>query len=121
MGPNLVRIVEWQLALLRAAGLPDRVAAYSGDLLALYVGAFAFEQSVGVDLGDDDGADDAVRGELGSTDFLAMMREYLTSLPAERFPNIRSMVDELLAGDADERFEFGLQVLIAGLAAQTAR
>jgi AcrR family transcriptional regulator len=33
VGPNLVRWTEWTLALLRGGGVPDRIAAYAGDLL----------------------------------------------------------------------------------------
>src|SRR3989337_2656359 len=44
IGPNLVRVVEWLLRLLRAAGVPDRTASLTGDLLALYLGALAYEE-----------------------------------------------------------------------------
>jgi AcrR family transcriptional regulator len=41
------------------------------------------------------------------------------ALPAERFPNIAALRGDLLAaGDGDERFEFGLEMLVAGIAAQ---
>jgi hypothetical protein len=43
---------------------------------------------------------------------------YMRSLPADRFPNIAGLAEPLTTGDADECFEFGLEVLIAGLEAQ---
>jgi hypothetical protein len=41
-----------------------------------------------------------------------------TSLPPAQFPNTVALVDELMSGGPDERFEFGLDVLVRGLAAQ---
>jgi Tetracyclin repressor-like, C-terminal domain len=41
-----------------------------------------------------------------------------TSLPPARFPNTVALVDGLMSGGPDERFEFGLDVLVRGLAAQ---
>jgi AcrR family transcriptional regulator len=110
MGPNLVRFVEWMLVLLRGAGVPDRAAAYAGDLLALYVGAFAFEESLDLSspLGEDVPAEQAA----------GMLRDYFASLPAARFANVVALADLLVTGDPDERFEFGMDVLLRGLAAQ---
>ena len=45
-GVNVVRWAEWTLVLLRGAGLPDRVAAYAGDLLGLYLGATGYEAAL---------------------------------------------------------------------------
>ena len=110
MGPNLLRFLEWQLALLRGAGIPDRVAALAGDLFGLYVGAYAYEETLG--LGSPTGE------ELPPHEVLAMIRGYLESLPPEQFPNTVALVGELMEGGPDERFEFGLDVLVRGLAAQ---
>ena len=45
------------------------------------------------------------------------MGRYFASLPPDRFPNIVSLAVPLTTGDGDERFEFGMDVLIRGLAA----
>jgi AcrR family transcriptional regulator len=100
IGPNLLRAVEWQLSLLHAAGVPARPAAWFGDLFALYVTAHAFEDTLGVE--DPEQA-------------AAAMGRYLSSLPPERFPHLMASAGELMAGDPDERFEFGLDLLITGL------
>ncbi len=47
---------------------------------------------------------------------LAMFRDYLLSLPADRFPHVHRAVDEILGGDADDRFMFGLEVILRGIA-----
>ena len=109
MGPNVLRLIEWILDLLRAAGIPDRTAAYAGDLLALYGGAFAFEESLGLSpLGEGVAPEQAT----------GMLRDYFAALPPARFPNVVALAEQLVTGDADERFEFGLDVLVRGLAAQ---
>ena len=53
IGPNLLRVTDWLLALLRGAGVPPRPAAWFGDIFALYVAAHAFEESIT----DDGGAE----------------------------------------------------------------
>jgi AcrR family transcriptional regulator len=112
-GPNALRAAEWQLALLRGAGIPDRVAAFAGDLFGLYLGAYGFEESLGAPSATDE------QGE--PQDVEKMLRDYWSSLPTDRFPNLTSLVDLLFSGDRDERFEFGLDVLFAGLEAAAAR
>lgn len=102
MGPNLLRMVEWQLELLRRAGIPPGPAAWFGDLFALYIGAHAFEETVAADRGPDDAA--------------TAMNEYIRSLPPEEFPYLLASMGELMAGDADERFAFGLELMLRGLA-----
>jgi AcrR family transcriptional regulator len=108
IGPNLVRFAEWQLSLLRGAGLPDRVAALVGDLMGLYVGAFAYEESLGFT--SPDGQDRPPH------EIVAMIRDYFASLPAERFPHTTELAGQLTAGGPDERFAFGLDVILRGLA-----
>jgi len=112
VGPNAVRYMEWHLSVLRAGGLSDRVAALAGDLVYLYIGAFSFEECVGL----------AVPGDAASPhDFIGQLRDYFASLPPESFPNISELAGELTSGGPDVRFEFGLDVLLDGLVAQSQR
>jgi AcrR family transcriptional regulator len=106
IGPNLLSVVEWQLELLQGAGVPPGPAAWFGDLFALYVAAHALEDTIAVDAGQDESA--------------AAMGEYLASLPSDRFPYLMAASGDLMAGDADQRFEFGLDLLIRGLTSLTA-
>ena len=41
---------------------------------------------------------------------------YFRGLPADRFPLTSSLADTIMSGD-EQRFEFGLDLLLAGLAA----
>jgi hypothetical protein len=45
------------------------------------------------------------------------LAEYYRSLPPDRFPNLVALADDLTAGDADERFEFAIELLVRGLEA----
>jgi AcrR family transcriptional regulator len=87
--------------------LPDRTVALFGDLAGLYVGAYAFEESLG--LASPTGED------LPPEEVLAMLGEYWASLPQDRFPHTLALGDLLFEGGPDDRFEFGLDVLIGGL------
>lgn len=108
LGENALRGAEAMLATLRRAGVPDRVAAYAADLLALYPTAIAYEESL-------------YAAEAPSPEQMARYLEdlgrYFASVPADRFPNVVALAGLLAAGDPEERFEFGLEVLVRGLAA----
>jgi len=109
VGPESMPVLERNLAILVAAGLPPRVIALASDMFALYVGGFAFEESLRTPpLGD----------ERADVDQLAV---YFRSLPPEEFPSLVSLAEDLTAGDADERFEFGLDLLVCGLEAMAER
>ena len=47
---------------------------------------------------------------------IEMIRGYFESLPADLFPNIHETLDDLFAGDPDERFRLGLEVIVRGIA-----
>ena len=107
-GENALGGAEWMIRTLRAGGLPDQVIAYACDLLPLYVTAVAYEESLY--------AGENVTPEV-MLEFNESMRRYYASVPADRFPNIVALATELTTGTGDERFEFGLEVLVRGLAA----
>ena len=107
IGPNALTFSEDMHAILRAGGLSDRTSAYAGQLIPLYVSAFALEESSGLR---------SPSGEEASPeDVLDMIRGYLASLPVERFPNLVALAGDITGGDPDERFEFGLELILDGL------
>jgi AcrR family transcriptional regulator len=106
-GPALARFTEWLFAVMAPVGIPDQVIAYAGDLTSLYVQAYAFEESLGVA---------SPTGEpLPAEQIVAMLRDYLLSLPSDRFPQVHRALDVLFAGDHDARFEFGIDLIVRGL------
>jgi AcrR family transcriptional regulator len=111
-GPTVAIITEWLFTLLKPAGIPDKVIAYLGDLFGLYVGAFTFEESLGASSLDPHG--------LPPGQFLEMIKDYMRSLPADRFPYTRQAADLIFASDRDDRFLFGVDLMIRGLQTFTA-
>lgn len=111
-GPNALRIVERMLAVLRGAGVPKRTAAWGVDRLFLYTNAQAFEESVYSGrlraLG--------MSAEEYGRDYRGRLREFFAALPAEQFPQTAQLAEPLTAGADSERFEFGLDLLVGGLA-----
>jgi TetR/AcrR family transcriptional regulator, tetracycline repressor protein len=102
MTPSMLPVSERVLSELRSAGMPDRVTAFAGDLAGLYVGAFAYELDVTPLAGH-------------GMDFLAQFTSWMKSLPADRFPNTVALAGVAVAETAEQRFEWGMDVLIRGL------
>ena len=99
-------LLENLFGLLLAGGLEGQDAAWSADILAAQV-TFS-----------------AIEAELRRTDPSALADEVKANfarLPAERFPLITAHVDELVAGDVDERFRFGIDAVLDGVQARNAR
>ena len=107
LGEAALGVSERMIEILSLGGLPKQVIAYAVDLLPLYAVATAHEQSL--------------HAERTSTEDGARYAEevdaYLAALPPDRFPHLAALAPERGQGDAGERFEFGLDVLVAGLAA----
>ncbi len=101
--PAMLPLGERVVRELRAAGMPDQVTAFVGDLAGLYVGAFAYELDVTPLTGRE-------------KEFLDQFTAWIKSLPLDRFPNTVALADTSVAGSADDRFEWGMDVIIRGLA-----
>ena len=110
-GPASAMVSDRLLAILLAGGLSRQHAAWAIDRLMLQVCADAHETAVyrsrrrrsGLPL------EEFVEREMGR------VRDYMTSLPAERFPHIAANLDVMFEGDGDQRFEFGLDIFVRGL------
>jgi TetR/AcrR family tetracycline transcriptional repressor len=101
--PSMLPVGERILGELRTAGIPDQVAAYVGDLGGLYVGGIAYELDV------------APPGDQAAA-MVAQLAAWMKSLPSDRYPNTVALADKLVAGTAEDRFEWGLDVIVRGLA-----
>ncbi|WP_067494824.1 TetR/AcrR family transcriptional regulator [Actinoplanes sp. TFC3] len=100
-GPNALLITEAMLAILLSAGVKRQVAAWALDRMFLYITADAYEVSL-------------ERGKIG--ELSSQLADYFGDLPASHFPNIRANADVLTAGNSADRFEFGLDLLVEGIA-----
>ena len=101
-GPNSTRVAERVIALLRAGGVDDRSIAWFVDVVFLFVNATAYETAIYVERG-------AQEGDVPA----ALEREFARLDPAE-FPNFARMLGVLTTGSGEERFAFGLQLMIDG-------
>jgi AcrR family transcriptional regulator len=124
MGPNALRFSERVLAILRAGGLPPRLAVQGYLLLIATVNGFTVDET-GV---EDSSAEDSGAGDSGGSalalpadpasrqEVADMARDYIASLPAEQFPNMVGLAGEFAFSDADERFEMLIDIFVDGLA-----
>jgi len=109
-GPNALRMSEGMLAIMLAGGVPPQIAAWSLDRLFLYIVTDAYESALHMQKVGDGRTERAYFDE-----FIGQLTDYYESLPADRFPNIRANARVLTSGTGEERFEFGLDLLIDGL------
>ena len=108
LGANALRVSESMIGVMRAGALSDRATGLGSDLLALYLGAVAYEESL-------QPSDEWTPERMG--EFVVALRDYFGALPVDRFPNLVALAGALTEGDGEERFDFGLEVLIRGLVA----
>jgi AcrR family transcriptional regulator len=107
MGPNSLANSERLFAVMRGGGLPDQLAVTGQHLLFAVVNGFTLDETV--DLGV---------GEAAPVDEQAAMqaRDYIASLPADRFPNLVAVADHFAFADADARFTLLIDLYVDGLA-----
>lgn len=120
MGPNALRYSERIMAILRAGGLPPRLAVQGYLLLIATVNGFTIDET-GVDDSADSGQGPLLRGSLELQDVADMARDYIAALPAEAFPNMTALADEFALSDPVERFELLIDIFVDGLSRRAAR
>jgi AcrR family transcriptional regulator len=108
LGPNALRYSERVLAILRAGSVPDQLAVLGHHLLIAIVNGFTIDET---GTGDGPGAEQPPLDQAAQ-----MVRDYLVSLPRERFPNLVALADHFTITDPDQRFELLLDLYVDGLA-----
>jgi AcrR family transcriptional regulator len=111
LGPNALRVSERMLAIMVAGGVPPQAAAWFLDRMSLYIVAEAYEGTLWE-------LPEGFDPETDREALVAPLKQYMASLPVEHFPTIVAHVDEMTSGDSGERFLFGLDLLLDGLAAR---
>lgn len=110
-GPNALRISNAMFGMMLAGGVPPRQAAWAMDRIFLYIAADAYEQSIWRTEVQGSGPDQQTFIDTLTADVAA----YFKQVPEDRYPYIRRYAQELIDGRSDERFEFGLAMLVDGL------
>lgn len=99
--------LEHALGILRVAGFGARDAAFANHALGNYVAGAALWEAVG--LGGATGEERRARAGVAADE--------LARLPVDAWPNVAWASRALFAGDAGDRFEFGLRALLDGFEA----
>ena len=120
MGPNALRYTERILAILRAGGLPPRLAVQGYLLLIATVNGFTIDET-GVDDAPNPAASVPPRDPDTVQQAADMARDYIASLPADRFPHMTALADEFALANPDERFELLIDIFVDGLSRRAAQ
>ena len=110
MGTNAMLYSERVLAILRAGGVPDRLAVLGHHVLIAAVNGFMLDETS--EFLPPDGE------KMSLEEAAAMGRNYIASLPPDRFPNLVAVADSYGVTDPDERFELLVDLFVGGLAAR---
>jgi AcrR family transcriptional regulator len=111
LGPNSLRVAEVTMALLRSGGVPDKAAAWAVDVVGLYVVANAIEGAVYAD---------RQRSEQERQAYWTQVADYFAAVPPDRFPTMAALAPMMMVGTGEERFAFGLDLIIRGLSSLAA-
>lgn len=114
-GENSVRAGEFVYGLLLKAGMAPREASLAMDRLILYLVGDAYEGSLHHGRMRAAGIDDP--REYFET-FVGQIATYYRALPRDRFPYLTKHIDDLIADDGEQRFHYGLELLLDGLEAR---
>lgn len=103
VGPNALKFLDSLIAVSRAGGLDDEAAAHLTFVLPAYAQAAASEETAHGNTARPTPTD---------------MRDYIQSLPAGSFPNLVAVARHFADGNLNDRFEYGLNLLVMGLQTQ---
>jgi AcrR family transcriptional regulator len=101
-------MLEHTLGVLRAGGFTPQDAVLVNHALGTYVAGAALWEAVG--LAGSTGPERVARRQA--------VAQAMAQLPAARFPNLAWVGADIAAASADDRFEFGLAMLLDGFAAR---
>jgi AcrR family transcriptional regulator len=110
-GQQSLRVGEFVFGLLIEAGMSPREASLAVDRIALYVVGDAYEGSLHWARMRASGLEPQEYFER----FVGQIADYYRKLPPERFPHLSAFVDDLIADDGEDRFRYGLELLLDGI------
>jgi AcrR family transcriptional regulator len=110
VGPNSLRGRELSLSVLRACGFDATLAADVYTALAHQVLASVLQEPM----------NDFRAGGLGTSKSLTL-RDFYRSLPAQQYPHLVELADELTTRTTTEEFEFSLGCFLDGVELQLER
>jgi AcrR family transcriptional regulator len=112
--PGLLVVVERLIALLKAGGVADQHCAWFTDVSSLYVASVAVEEDIWRERFGGAGGAAPADGEEAA---IERVRQVFEGLPREHFPLLSAMAATMTEGSPDDRFAFGVDLLVGGLKA----
>lgn len=102
VGPAMLRYIDATIGCLRAAGFSYVTADYAWNAIDSHVYGFTLQKH---------------NFPFKPEEFASMAKTFLPQIPADRFPHLRGMTEEIIAGrhDGVNDLEFGLDLLLDGL------
>jgi AcrR family transcriptional regulator len=102
-GPNYLALVERLLNLLRQGGVPDPQSAWGVDILLLFATSIALEHGTR-------------RKAMDVEDDAEALAQALRQATPSTYPTIAALGDGLVSGTPRARFEWHVQMMLAGMA-----
>jgi hypothetical protein len=119
--PALLEVTERLVGLLRTGEVPDQYCAWFVDVASLFVGSVAMEEDIWRERHRGQEAGAAPAEPVTEDEVVAEVRDIFAGLPPDRFPNLQSMAVVMTTGSGDERFAFGVDMIVSGLEALSER
>ena len=111
-------VMERFVALLKAGDVADQHIAWFVDVSMLFVGSVAMEEDIWRERAREaHPGEDAEELEEAQ---VADVHDVFAGLPPDRFPLLQAMAGVMTTGDGDQRFGFGVDLLLGGLKALSA-
>jgi AcrR family transcriptional regulator len=107
MGPNALRVSEGIFAILRAGGVPDRLAVTAHHLLFAVINGFTLDETTDLGVELESPLDEQAA---------SAARDYVATLPVEQFPNLAAVAEHFGQTDNDRSFELLIDLFVDGLA-----
>ncbi|MBS1151617.1 MAG: tetR, partial [Myxococcaceae bacterium] len=102
IGPNMLRYVDASIGCLREAGFSYPLADHAWTALDAFIYGFTIQNR---------------NFPLEPAEYAAAARQFLPLIPAEQFPYLNGLSQEVIAGRHDglHQLEFGLELILEGL------
>jgi hypothetical protein len=107
VGPNRWRLIEQVLSIFRAGGFSDEDIADASWVFNSYIIGFVLDETQSLPTTE--------HTEVAEEQAQAQVRQWFTTLPAERYPELVALADHLVNASVERRFKFGLTVMLDGL------
>jgi len=105
-GPNALALTDAMLGLLTQGGLSRQARAWAVDMFGLYIAAAATETTLAAEQG---------KTELIKNEVNPGTRDIFANLPADRYPNITDLHEELTYGTTEQRTRWSINAMIDGI------